>query len=148
MNQYNLCRACAAWWWDTVSNPGLAALGFGIAWLRVHTLFWTKNSRTFQGLSRTHFPLIFSRTPFSAKKKPWVYVFFTAFTISMTNIILKVFRVLAGLDKVSTEIQGLSSAYCNFQGLSRCVQTLVTVGLWINGCYTQTTSFMIGNKTD
>ena len=27
--------------------------------------------------------------------------------------------VFAGLDKVSTEIQGLSSTYCNFQGLSR-----------------------------
>ena len=27
--------------------------------------------------------------------------------------------VLAGLDKVSTEIQGLSSTDCNFQGLSR-----------------------------
>ena len=27
--------------------------------------------------------------------------------------------VFAGLDKVSTEIQGLSSTDCNFQGLSR-----------------------------
>ena len=27
--------------------------------------------------------------------------------------------VFAGLDKVSTAIQGLSSSYCNFQGLSR-----------------------------
>ena len=133
MNQYNLCRACVAWWWDTVSNPGLAALGFGRARLRVHTLLWTKNSRTFQG-HISHF----SRTPFNAKKKPRVYVFFTSFTIIMTNIILKVFHVLAGLDKVTTEIQGLS----------RCVQTLVTVGLSINGCYTQTTSFMIGNKID
>ena len=30
-----------------------------------------------------------------------------------------VLSVFVGLDKVSTEIQGLSSTYCNFQGLSR-----------------------------
>ena len=30
----------------------------------------------------------------------------------------------SGLDKVSTEIQELSSTDCNFQGLSRCVWTL------------------------
>ena len=30
-----------------------------------------------------------------------------------------VLSVFAGLDKVSTEIQGLSSTYCNFHGLSR-----------------------------
>ena len=35
-----------------------------------------------------------------------------------------VLSVFVGLDKVSTEIQGLSSTYCNFQGLSRCVRTL------------------------
>ena len=32
----------------------------------VHTLFLTKNSRTFQGLSRTHYP--FFKDPFSVKK--------------------------------------------------------------------------------
>ena len=37
----------------------------------VCTLFWTKNSRTFQG-HISHF----SRTPFDAKKKAWVYVYF------------------------------------------------------------------------
>ena len=31
------------------------------------------------------------------------------------------------LDKVSTEIQGLPSTDCNFQGLSRCVRTLLKV---------------------
>ena len=43
--------------------------------LRVHILFWTKNLRTFQGLSRTHFPY-FSRSPFNAKKNLEYYVFF------------------------------------------------------------------------
>ena len=36
----------------------------------------------------------------------------------MSNLIPTVF-LFVGLDKVSTEIQGLSSTYCNFQGRSR-----------------------------
>ena len=48
----------------------------------------------------------------------------------MSNFVLKVFLCLlllvtwkSGLDKVSTEIQGLSSTDCNFQGLTRCVES-------------------------
>ena len=92
--------------------------------LRVHILFWTKNLRTFQGLSRTHFPY-FSRSPFNAKMNLEYYVFFW-FLHNTTNFILKVFLCLilvgtweSGLDKVSTEIQELSSNNCNFQGFSR-----------------------------
>ena len=102
---------------------------------RVCTLFWTENSSTFQGLSRT---------PFSAKR-----ALSLSFLVPphMSNFILKVFLSLlllcnweSGFDKVSTEIQGLSSTDCNFQelsrpwifmlkskdlqGLSRCVRTL------------------------
>ena len=45
---------------------------------RVCTLFWTKNSRTFQGLSRTHFP--FFRDSIQWIKEPWVYFFFGSST--------------------------------------------------------------------
>ena len=38
--------------------------------------------------------------------------------------------VFAGLDEVSSDIQGLSSTDCNFQGLSRCVRTLKTESKW------------------
>ena len=97
---------------------------------RVRTLFWTKTSRTFQGLSRT---------PFSSEKS-LESVFFSSITawaiLSWRSFILGTWE--AGLDKVSTEIQGLSSTdwnfqglsrpwtfYFKFQGLSRCVRTLI-----------------------
>ena len=44
---------------------------------RVCTLFCKKNSKTFQGLSRTHFP--FSKA-IQSKKEPWLYVFFSSST--------------------------------------------------------------------
>ena len=86
---------------------------------RVRTLFWTKTSKTFQGLSRTHFP--FFKDSIQCTKEPWVYVFFSSTTtwaiLSWRSFILGTWE--SGLDKVSTEIQGLSSTDCNFQGLSR-----------------------------
>ena len=86
---------------------------------RVRTLFWTKTSRTFQGLSRTHFA--FFKDSIQCKKEIWVYVFFSSTTtwaiLSWRSFILGTWEF--GLDKVSTEIQGLSSTDCNFQGLSR-----------------------------
>ena len=90
---------------------------------RVHTLFWTKNSQTFQGLSRTDFP--FLKDLIQCKKEPWVCLFWSF--PNMSNFILKVFLHLLlfgtweseGLDKVSTKIRGLFSTDCNFQGLSR-----------------------------
>ena len=104
---------------------------------RVRTLFWTKTSRTLQGLSRTHFA--FFKDSIQCKKEIWVYVFFSSTTtwaiLSWRSFILGTWE--SGLDKVSTEIQGLSSTdynfqglsrpwtfYFKFQGLSRCVRTL------------------------
>ena len=85
----------------------------------VRTLFWTKTSRTFQGLSRTHFA--FFKDSIQCKKEIWVYVFFSSTTtwaiLSWRSFILGTWE--SGLDKVSTEIQGLSSTDYNFQGLSR-----------------------------
>ena len=108
------------------------------AFYRVRTLFWTKTSRTFQGLSRTHFA--FFKDSIQCKKEIWVYVFFSSTTtwaiLSWRSFILGTWE--SGLDKVSTEIQGLSSTdynfqglsrpwtfYFKFQGLSRCVRTLL-----------------------
>ena len=72
-----------------------------------------------QGLSRTHFA--FFKDSIQCKKEPWVYVFFSSTTtwaiLSWRSFILGTWE--SGLDKVSTEIQGLSSTDCNFQGLSR-----------------------------
>ena len=86
---------------------------------RVRTLFWTKTSRTLQGLSRTHFA--FFKDSIQCKKEIWVYVFFSSTTtwaiLSWRSFILGTWE--SGLDKVSTEIQGLSSNDYNFQGLSR-----------------------------
>ena len=86
---------------------------------RVRTLFWTKTSRTFQGLSRTHFA--FFKDSIQCKKEIWVYVFFSSTTtwaiLSWRSFILGTWEF--GLDKVSTEIPWLSSTDCNFQGLSR-----------------------------
>ena len=81
--------------------------------------FWTKTSRTFQGLLRTHFP--FFKDSIQCKKEPWVYVFFSSTTtwaiLSWRSFILGTWE--SGLDRVSTEIQGLPGTDCNFQGLSR-----------------------------
>ena len=109
---------------------------------RVCTLFWTKTSRTFQGLSRTHFP--FSKDSIQCRKEPWVYIFLSSTTawaiLSWSSFISGTWE--SGLDKVSTEIQGLSSTDYNFQGLSRpwtfyfkfqgfsrCVRTLLLISL-------------------
>ena len=100
---------------------------------------------SFPGLSRTHFT--FFKDSIQCKKEPWVYVFFSSTTtwaiLSWRSFILVTFE--SGLDKVSTEIQGLSSVDCNFQGLSRpwtvyfkfqglsrCVQTLLPLHLHLH----------------
>ena len=97
-----------------------------------------------QGLFKDTFP-VFPKDTVQCKKEPWVCLFL--FFHNMSNFILKVILCLlllgtweSRLDKVSTEIQGLSSTDCNFkglwrpwififkfkhfQGLPRCVQTL------------------------
>ena len=119
-----------------------SGIKFGHKWseYRVHTLFWTKNSRSFQG----HISHFF-KDSVQCKKEPYVCLFW--FFHNMSKFILKVFLCLlllgtweSRLDKVSTEIQGLSNTDCNFkrlwrpwififkfkhfQGLPRCVQTL------------------------
>ena len=77
--------------------------------------FLDKNVKDFQG-HISHF----SRTPFSSEKS-LESVFFSSTTawaiLSWRSFILGTWE--AGLDKVSTEIQGLSSTDWNFQGLSR-----------------------------
>ena len=93
---------------------------------RVRTLFWTKTSRTLQGLSRTHFA--FFKDSIQCKKEIWVYVFFSSTTtwaiLSWRSFILGTWE--SGLDKVSTEIQGLSSTDYYFQGLSRQVELFIS----------------------
>ena len=84
----------------------------------VRALFWTKNSRTFQG------PILFSRTPFSTKKSRESMPFLVLPQHEqLYREGLSVFAPLgtweSGLDKISTEIQGLSSTDCNFHGLSK-----------------------------
>ena len=95
------------------------AIIFQLLLYRVRTLFWTKTSRTLQGLSRTHFA--FFKDSIQCKKEIWVYVFFSSTTtwaiLSWRSFILGTWE--SGLDKVSTEIQGLSSTDYNLQGLSR-----------------------------
>ena len=83
-------------------------------------------------------PISVSRTPFSAKKR-LEFVFFSSSTTWVT-LSLKVFPCLlllvtweSGLDKVSTEIQGLSSTDYNFQGLSRWVRTRCNSLLYLGG---------------
>ena len=82
---------------------------------RVCTLFGTKTPRTFKDTFR-----IF-KDSIQCKKEPWVYVCFSSTPtwaiLSWRSFILGTWE--SGLDKVSTEIQGLSSTDCNFQGLSR-----------------------------
>ena len=75
-----------------------------------------KNSRTFQGLSRTYFP--FSRTLFSAKKSlvlPQHEQFYPEGPSVFAPFSLEFYLNY----RVNIEIQGLSSTDCNFQGLSR-----------------------------
>ena len=74
--------------------------------------------------SRTLF--LFFKDSNQCEKEPWVYVFFVVRQHEkLYPEGLSVFAPLgtweSGLDKVSTEIRGLSSTDCNFQGLSRCV---------------------------
>ena len=86
---------------------------------RVHTLFWTKNSRTFQGLSRTNFP--FFKHSIQHQKEPRVYDIFSSST-TWANLSWRSFCVCSfsfGLDKVSIKIQGLASTDSNSQRLSR-----------------------------
>ena len=84
---------------------------------RVHTLFWTKNSRTFQG-QISHF----SSTPFSTKKSLESMKFLVLPQHEQNNLSWRSFCVCSfsfGLDKVSIKIQGLASTDCNSQRLSR-----------------------------
>jgi len=88
---------------------------------RVCTLFWTKNSRTFQG----HI-FHFSRTPHTAKSIG-IMIVFTCFLLLAVatflpvayNIIFTQGTLESMLDEISYKFQGLSSNDCNFQGLSR-----------------------------
>ena len=77
-----------------------------------HTLL-NKKFKDFQGHI---FP--FSRTPFSVKKEPNESMSFLVLS-QHEQFYPEVVSLFARLDKVSTEIQGLSSTYFNFQGLSR-----------------------------
>ena len=82
--------------------------------------FLNKNFKDFSRMFKdTHF--LFFKDSIQCKKEIWVYVFFSSTTtwaiLSWRSFILGTWE--SGLDKVSTEIQGLSSNDCNFQGLSR-----------------------------
>jgi len=88
--------------------------------------FLNKNSRTLQWFSRAHFS--FLKDSIQHKKEPMsLLVQSTTWAILSRRSCSFSF----GLDKVSTEIQGFSSNNCNFQGLSRCIQTLHTAGSYI-----------------
>ena len=85
---------------------------------RVRTLFGTKNSRTFQVLSRTHSH--FSRTPFSAKKSlesmsVLVCSHHKQFYPEGLSVFAPFLLQFSLNYKVSTEIQGLSGTNSNFQ---------------------------------
>ena len=119
-----------------------SGIKFGHKWS--NTGFIPFFGQKIQGLFKNTFP-VFPKDNVQCKKEPWVCLFW--FFHNMSNFILKVFLCLlllgtweSRLDKVSTEIQGLSSTDCNFkglwrpwififkfkhfQGLPRCVQTL------------------------
>ena len=87
--------------------------------VRVHILFWTKNSRTL-----TFFISHFFKDFIQWKKEPWAYLCLALshqenyFYPEVLCVCSFSFAVLPKL-LVSIEIQGLSSADCNFQGLSR-----------------------------
>ena len=109
--------------------------------VKVHTLFWTKNSRTFQGLSRTHFP--FFKDSIQCKKEPWVYVFSSSSTTWVIlsqksfcvcsfffGVLLKLYswhwnsRTFQHRLQLSRTFKALNF-YFKIQGLSRCVRTLL-----------------------
>ena len=76
--------------------------------------------------SRTLFP--FFKDSNQCEKEPWVYVFFVVrqhekFYPEGLSVFAPLGTWESGLDKVSTEIRGLSSTDCNFQGLSRCARS-------------------------
>ena len=95
---------------------------------------YTFLNKKFKDFSRTHFPF-FKDSIQCKKKEPWVFIFcsWTTWAISSWRIfnlcllLLSLATRESGLDKGSTEIQELSSTDCNFQGLSRSVQTLNNV---------------------
>ena len=67
---------------------------------------------------------------FLAEFFPFLVPFFIQFSVQFfPDLLLLLGTWRSGLDKVSTEIQKLSSTDCNFQGLSRCVQTLKMTGI-------------------
>ena len=83
----------------------------------VNTGFVPFSEQKFQGLFRTFgdtFPI--SQGSIQCNKEPQVYVFFSSSTRAILS--WRSFRVV-GLDKVTTESQGLSRTDRNFQGLSR-----------------------------
>ena len=80
-------------------------------------------NKNFKDCSRTFkdtFRIFQGQDSIQCKKEIWVYVFFSSTTtwaiLSWRSFILGTWEF--GLDKVSTEIQWLSSTDCNFQGLS------------------------------
>ena len=87
-----------------------------LACYRVRTLFSTKNSRTFQGLSRTHFS-IFLRTQ-EGHNQAHIMPHQMLKVESAPIFVSDTWEAL--LDKISnTKFQGLSSTDCNLQGLLR-----------------------------
>ena len=89
---------------------------FVITLWRVCSLFEQKIQGLFRDFQRhiSHF----SRTPFSAKKSLEFAGFFLLLK-QHEQYYPEGLSVFVGLDKVSTEIQGLSSTNCNFEGLLR-----------------------------
>ena len=65
-----------------------------MSFYRVRNIFWTKNSSTFQGLSRTHFP--FFKDSIQCKKRTFSLRLFEFFH-NMSNFIPKVFGLLLSL---------------------------------------------------
>ena len=87
--------------------------------LRHLDIFQTGFVPFFEGLFKDPFPIF--QGLHSVRKRALSLCPFD----NMNNFILKVSLGTweSGLNKVSTEIRGLSSTDCNFQGLSRCVQS-------------------------
>ena len=90
---------------------------------RVRTHFWTTKFKDFSRTFKNTFPIF--QGLHSVRKRAFNLCLFQFFQ-NMSNFILKVFPCLlllvtweSGLDKVSTEFQGVSSTDYNFQELSR-----------------------------
>ena len=76
--------------------------------------------------SRILFPFFMDST--RCEKEPWVYVCLVVrqheqFYPECLSVFAPLGTCESGLDKVSSEIRGLSSTDCNFQGLSRCARS-------------------------